>query len=106
MKLTKVSLCLATLALGVASAASSYTVTITSNTRAGQTELTPGEYKIQVEGSQAVFTKGKTNIPVPVTVEKNATKFRYTMLETENSQLQSIDLGGTNMKLVVAPAKS
>jgi uncharacterized protein (DUF2141 family) len=106
MKLTKLTLCLATLALGVASAASSYTITLPSTITAGDTQLKPGQYKVAVEGNQVVFKQGKTTTAIPVSVEKNATKFRYTSLETESSKLQAIDLGGTTTKLVVAPAKS
>ena len=104
MKL-KLTLCLATLALGIASAASSYSVTLTSDMSAGTTQLKAGEYKIQVEGDQAIFKQGSATTPVPVTVEKNAKKFRYTTLETVDSKLQAIELGGTTTKLVVAPVK-
>lgn len=106
MKLTKLTLCLATLALGIASAASSYTVTLSNAVTAGDTQLKPGQYKMQVEGNQAIFKQGKTSTSVPVTVEKNAKKFSYTTIETDNSKLQAIDLGGTNTKLVVGSAKS
>jgi hypothetical protein len=106
IKLTKVSLCLATLALGVASAASSYSVVLTSNTWVGNTELKPGEYKLQVEANQATFKRGKVSAEVPVTVENSANKFSNTSLNIESSKLQSIDLGGTKTKIVLAPAKS
>ncbi len=106
IKLTKVSLCLATLALGVASAASSYSVVLTSNTWVGNTELKAGEYKMQLESNQATFKHGKTTASVPVSVENSATKFSNTALNIESSKLQSIDLGGTKTKVVFAPAKS
>lgn len=104
MKL-KLTLCLATLALGIASAASTYTVTLTSDMAAGNTQLKAGDYKVQVEGDQAIFKQGKETVQVPVTVEKNAKKFRYTTLQTVDSKLQAIELGGTTTKLVVAPVK-
>jgi len=106
MKLTKVSLCLATLALGIASAASSYKVTLPSDITAGATKIKAGEYQVQVEGNQAIFKQGKTSTTIPVAVENNATKFRYTSVETVSSELKAIDLGGTTTKLVIAPAKS
>ncbi|HEY1240158.1 MAG TPA: hypothetical protein VGF16_06350 [Bryobacteraceae bacterium] len=104
MKL-KLSLCLATLALGIASAASSYSVTLTSDISAGNSQLKAGDYKVAVEGNQAIFKQGKETTQVPVTVEKNAKKFRYTSLQSVDSKLQSIELGGTNTKLVVAPVQ-
>lgn len=106
MKLTKLSLCLATLALGIASAASNYTVKLSSNISAGDTQLKSGEYKLEVADNQVIFKQGKKSIPIPATVEKNASNYRYTSVETENSKLQAIDLGGTNMKIVFTPAAS
>src|SRR6185437_1411637 len=103
MKL-KLSLCLATLALGIASAAS-YSVTLTSEISAGSTQLKAGQYKLEVEGNQAIFKQGSTSTAIPISVEKNAKKFRYTTVDTTDSKLHSIELGGTNTKLVVAPVK-
>ena len=105
MKMTKLTLCLATLALGVASAASSYTITLTSDVWAGGTQLKAGAYKVQVEGSQVIFTNSKASVPVAVTVEKNASKYQNTMLEADSDNLKAIDFGGTNMKVVFATAK-
>lgn len=102
MKL-KLTLCLATLALGIASAASTYSVTLTSDMAVGTTQLKAGDYKIAVTGNQAIFKKGKETTEVPVTVEKTAKKFQYTTMQSVNSKVQAIELGGTNMKLVVTP---
>ena len=106
MKLTKLTLCLGTLALGIASAASSYTITLVTPISAGDTQLKPGQYKVEVQGNQAIFKQGKTSLTIPVSVEKNATKYRYTSVESEGSKLNAIDLGGTDMKLVPAGAKT
>jgi len=106
MKLTKVTLCLATLALGIASAASSYTITLLSDTKVGDAQLKPGQYKLTVEGNQATFTQGKNSTQVPVTVEQNAKKFSNTAVETIDSKVNAIDLGGTKTKLVISPAKT
>ena len=105
MKLVKLSLGLATLALGVASAASSYKVTIPSDIWAGDTQLKAGDYKVQVEGNQATFTHGKETIKVSATVEKTATKNSDTSLEATGTKLQAIDIGGTMTKIVFAPGK-
>jgi hypothetical protein len=106
MKLTKLSLGFATLALGVASAASSYSVTIPTDTWAGDTQLKAGTYKVQVEGNQATFVHGKQSVQVPASMEKSASKASDTMLETSGTKLQAIDIGGTTMKIVIKPGKT
>jgi len=106
MKLTKLCECVATLALGIASAASNYSVTLPSDATAGSTQLKAGDYKVQVEGNQATFKQGKDAISVPVSVENNAKAYQFNQIETQNSTLESIAIGGTHLKLVFAPAKS
>jgi hypothetical protein len=106
MKLFKLSLGLATLALGVASAASTYKVVIPSDTWAGDSQIKAGSYKVTVEGSQAVFTMGKDSVKVAASVEKGAGKFGDTMLESSGGKLQAIDVGGTDTKIVFKSMKS
>jgi hypothetical protein len=104
MKLTKPALCFATLMLGIASAASPYTVTLESDTAAGATQLKAGTYKLELNGNQAIFKRGKESIPVAVSVEKAPNTFRYTAVDTKASKLIEIDLRGTNTKLLFASA--
>jgi hypothetical protein len=106
MKLFKLTLGVATLALGVASAASSYKVTIPSDTWAGDTQIKAGSYKVTVEGNQATFTMGKQTVQVAASVEKATGKFPDTMLETTGTKLSAIDVGGTDTKIVFKPAKA
>jgi hypothetical protein len=106
MKLGKLSLGFATVALGIACAASSsYKVTIPADTWAGDTQLKAGNYKVQVEGNQATFTSGKQKFEVPATVEQNAKKSADTLLETSGTKLQAIDIGGTTTKIVIKDSK-
>lgn len=101
MKFVRV-LGLAAVISAVASAASSYNVNLPNAARVGATELKPGQYKVSVEENKAVFTSGKKVIAeAPVTVETADQKFRDTQISTSNSELQSIALGGTNMKIVL-----
>jgi hypothetical protein len=100
MKMTKLTLCFGTLVLGVASAASSYTVNLTADLTAGSTQLKAGTYKLEVEGNQAIFKQGKTSTTIPVAVEKAPSAFRYTLVDTRDSKLLEIDLRGTTTKLV------
>jgi hypothetical protein len=100
MKLAPLSLGFVTLALCIASAASTFRVTIPSDTSAGNTQLKAGNYKVAVEGNQATFTQGKQVIQVPASVEQNPTKFADTILESSGTKLDAIDVGGTTMKIV------
>jgi hypothetical protein len=104
MKLAKLSLCLATLGIGIASAASIYKVTLPSDLSAGTVMLKAGDYKVEVEGDQATFKQGKQEIKVPVSVEQSASKFQDTTLESSGANLQAIEIGGTTTKIVVRSA--
>jgi hypothetical protein len=108
MKLFKLSLGLATLALGIASAASpsSYKVSIPADTWAGDTQIKAGSYKVTVTGNQAVFTMGKQSVQVAASIENGKSKFSDTMLEASGNKLQAIDVGGTNTKIVFTSTKS
>lgn len=106
MKSVKLFLGLATLALGVATAASAYHITIPSDTWAGDTQLKAGDYKVTVENNQATFKMGKQTIQVPASVENGSSKFSDTTLESSGTKLQSIDIGGTTMKIVFKPGKA
>ena len=71
------------------------------------TELKPGEYKLKVEGSQAVFTDAQSakSFSVPVKIENTGKKFANTAVESTNQDgmdnIQAIDLGGSNTRLAV-----
>ncbi|MGA2879584.1 MAG: hypothetical protein ABSG13_11590 [Bryobacteraceae bacterium] len=97
---------LALSSLGIASA-KSYNIVLETPVKAGTTELKPGEYKLKVEGSQAVFTSAKDDksLSVPVKIENSDKKFNDTLVETTNQggmdAIQAIDLGGTHTRLTV-----
>jgi hypothetical protein len=100
MKISKLALALTTFAIGIASAASNYSITIPTTIRVGQTELKAGDYKVTVDGDKVTFKTGKNVIEVSATVEKAAKKYAETMLDSSGTQLQDIELGGTTMKVV------
>ena len=60
---------------------------------------------MKVEGSNAIFTDERTgaSVTVPVKVENTETKFNSTVLDTKTqgktTQLTSIELGGSKVKL-------
>jgi hypothetical protein len=93
--------------LGIASA-KSYDIVLAQPAMAGATELKAGEYKVKVEGSQAVFTdvqNAKSSFSVPVKVENSDRKFNNTEVETQTQggmdNIQAIDLGGSSTRLRV-----
>ncbi len=93
--------------LGVVSAApSTFNVVVSSDSLVGDTQISAGNYKVTVEGNQAVFTTGKQSVQVAASMEKSPMTFPGTMLEVAGNKLQAIDLGGTDMKIVFNSTKS
>jgi hypothetical protein len=108
MKINKFMLAFSVFALGVASAASGYHVTVTSPIWAGTTELKPGEYQVQVENGKAVFKNNKdkkSTIEVPAKTETANSKFQSTALNSTKSggkeKLEAIEIGGTTTRIVM-----
>lgn len=101
------SLVAAVLALAIVSFASAktYQVSITHASVAGKQELTAGDYKVKIDGANAVFTDMRTSksVTIPVKVETGDRKFKVTAVDSSNSgsaeRINSIELGGTTTKL-------
>jgi hypothetical protein len=89
---------------GIASA-KSYDVIFSNPTMVGNTELKAGQYKLKVQGGQAVFTgaEDSKSVSVPVKIENNNSKFDETRVETTKQNgmdsIQVINLGGSATKL-------
>ena len=105
MKIQRLTLAISVFALGVASAASGYHVTLSSPIWAGATELKPGEYQVQVENGKAVFKNKKTTVEVPAKMETANSKFQSTALNSTKSggkeKLEAIEIGGTTTRIVM-----
>ena len=94
-------------ALGLSSLAfagtKTYNIILDSPTKAGDTELKAGEYKLKVEGSEAVFTQNDKTWKAPVKIQNNSKKFEQTTVETSNAgemgTIKAIDLGGSTTQL-------
>ena len=94
----------AALGIGIASAGSTYKVEFSQAIQVGGTELKAGEYKVEMQGDKAVFKSGKDVVAQsPATVENGKQKYSVTSVSTNSSKLQSISIGGTTMKIVLAP---
>jgi hypothetical protein len=103
MKLMKLMVGIGALALGIATAASSYGFKLTSSVWVGGTELKAGDYKVEIQGDKAVFKGHKSAIEVPATIGKSNQKYTFTSLVSEDSKLLEIDLGGTSDKILFGP---
>jgi hypothetical protein len=92
--------------LGIASA-KSYDIVLVAPAMAGTNELKSGDYKVKIEGDQAVFTgaQNEKSFSVPVKVENTDKKFNYTSIESANQNgmdtIQAIDLGGSNTRVIL-----
>jgi hypothetical protein len=82
-----------------------YDLVFSAPIKAGSVQLAPGEYKLTVEGSNAIFTgaHNRQSVTVPVKVENNDTKYEATALDSTMqggaAQITSIQLGGSKTKL-------
>ncbi|MEP7353711.1 MAG: hypothetical protein ABI824_10810 [Acidobacteriota bacterium] len=94
------------LALSVANAASRYKIVLTAPVTVGATHLEAGEYKVEMKGETAVFTRGKTVIGIPAAMETASSKFADNAVASSGATLKEIQLGGTNTKIVMKPAAS
>lgn len=101
---TRISLCLLTLAMSVASAASSYRLTLFQPSIVNGQELKAGEYRLEVDGDKARITAGKTSVEATVKTETADTKFSTNSVRYKNGdgkyRVQEIRLGGTKTRLV------
>ncbi|HYP14293.1 MAG TPA: hypothetical protein VEQ63_10255 [Bryobacteraceae bacterium] len=100
----KISMSAITLALAVASAASSYRVTLFQSSFVNGQELKPGDYKIQLNGDKAVISGNRQKIEANVKTETTDEKFAANSVRYRNGdgkyRIQEIRLGGTKTKLL------
>jgi hypothetical protein len=85
-----------------------YTVSLFEKAMFGNTELTPGQYKVEVNDQKATIRQGKTQLESPVKVEENASKFDTTTVRYNHdggkTRIEEIRLGGTKTKLLFTTA--
>ena len=96
-------------ALAIASlsvvSAKSHDIVITEVTQAGDLQLKPGEYKLKLDGNNAVFTNVETgkSFTTAVKVQHSGTKHDATAVDSTSAdggnKVQSIELGGSDTVL-------
>jgi hypothetical protein len=85
--------------------AKTYEITLSGPTKAGNVQLKPGQYKLKVEGANAIFTEinSSKSFTTPVKVETTEKKFEDTKVQTTKDgnvdKIEEIDLGGSKTKL-------
>jgi len=78
-----------------------YDITLNTAAKAGSVTLPAGEYKVKVDGSNAVFTNVDTakTFTTPVTIQDAGKKHEETAVQSTNEngteQIQAIELGGS-----------
>jgi hypothetical protein len=89
----------------VFAATKSFTVVFDKATTVGSVKLAPGEYKVKVDGGNAVFTNNSNfkSVSTAVKVETGEKKFKETAVDSvknaSGESVQSISVGGTTTKL-------
>ena len=97
----KLSIGFATIALALASAATTYKVTLFQPSVVNGTELKPGDYKVEIKNDKAVIWQGKNATEVPVKVETGDAKYPTTAVRySSGTHVDEIRIGGTKTKLV------
>jgi hypothetical protein len=106
MKLSKLVVCLGTVALAVATAANRYNFVLNNPTVIGGQTVPSGDYRVEVNGDKAMVRGGKMAVEAQVKVEQNDTKYNDTMVrytkQGDKNVLSEIMVGGTKNKLVFA----
>ncbi|HXS94937.1 MAG TPA: hypothetical protein VN736_10050 [Candidatus Limnocylindrales bacterium] len=103
---TKNFVAIAALALSTLSIASakSYEILLPTATQVGAVQLAAGQYRVKVEGSNAVFTnvRSEKSYTAPAKIETTQ-KHEDTAVQTKKDaageRMESIDLGGSNQTL-------
>ncbi len=85
--------------------AKTYDIVLSNPTKVGSVQLKPGQYKLKVDGVNAVFMdlNSAKSFSTPVKVETTDKKFDDTRVQSvkdgENDRINEIDLGGSKTKL-------
>jgi hypothetical protein len=82
----------------------SYDVIFSAPATVAGVKLAAGEYKVKVDGANAVFTDSKSkSVSAPVKVENGAKKFQYTAVDASKDgtvdKVNAIEFGGSNTRL-------
>ena|SRR5579872_1312982 len=109
MRFAKFGLVFTTFALSLVFAAG-YQMIITSPTWLNGKELTPGDYKLEVQGNSVIIKGHEISIQVPAEVQTSTAKHPYTSFRSNNingkQQLEEVDVGGTKTTILFKTGSS
>lgn len=82
----------------------SYDVIFSAPATVAGVKLAAGEYKVKVDGANAVFTdRNNKSLTAPVKVENGAKKFAYTAVDASkdgtDQKVNAIEFGGSTTRL-------
>jgi hypothetical protein len=82
----------------------SYDVIFSAPATVAGVKLAAGEYKVKVDGANAVFTDSKSkSVSAPVKVENGSKKFQFTAVDASKDgtvdKVNAIEFGGSNTRL-------
>jgi hypothetical protein len=86
--------------------ATTYNVKLLETTNLHGTQLKAGEYRLDVDNGKAVFRHGKTTAEAPAKLATGEGKYKTTRFIYGNGSdgqltLREIDLGGSNVRIVL-----
>jgi hypothetical protein len=96
----KMVLGFASLALAIASAASSYNVTFYQPVMINGSELKAGDYKVELKDKMVVIKQGKTVTEAPASIQNDSQKYARTAVRLNGMQVDEIRIGGTSTRIV------
>src|SRR5271154_4143324 len=96
----------ASVALAVASAATSYNVTFYQPVMINGSELKAGDYKVELKDKTAVIKQGKVMTEAPVTVQNDSQKYQRSAVRLNGMQVEEIRIGGTSTRIVFDKASN
>jgi opacity protein-like surface antigen len=91
--------------LSLASAAKVYEIKLSRPTKVGNVQLKPGQYRLKINGGNAVFIEVETSksFTTPAKLEDTDQKFDQTVVDTSvtdgMAKVKDIQLGGSKTKL-------
>jgi hypothetical protein len=68
---------------------------VSSPMTVGGTKLKMGEYKVDVEGSEATFKIDGKSFKVPATLQLEGRVYPYTTVDSSDTNVKAIHIGGT-----------
>jgi hypothetical protein len=93
---------LSVFSLAVASAAN-VNLTLIQPTVVNGTQFKPGDVKLELKDNKAVLKQGKVTAEVPVKIEANQNKYRFTSVgykENADHEIKEIFVGGTTEHII------